>query len=213
MLEEIVNDYIDMYVGDNMGKGDRDFEGLTEWVRKTFLVDISIWEPKPENLSYDELGEKLLQTLLDLYEDREQKMGSETMRNLEHIVMLNRIDEHWVDHLYNMDYMEEGIGLRAYGQKDPLVEFKREGHEMFSEMIQRIKEDVVEYMFKIQVIEDGEEQKRTQGPKQTPRRRAVIPVEKEAAAVNAPAKSVPKVGRNDPCPCGSGKKYKKCCGR
>jgi len=213
MLEEIVNDYIDMYVGDNMGKGDRDFEGLTEWVRKTFLVDISIWEPKPENLSYDELGEKLLQTLLDLYEDREQKMGSETMRNLEHIVMLNRIDEHWVDHLYNMDYMEEGIGLRAYGQKDPLVEFKREGHEMFSEMIQRIKEDVVEYMFKIQVIEDGEEQKHTQGPKQTPRRRAVIPVEKEAAAVNAPAKSVPKVGRNDPCPCGSGKKYKKCCGR
>lgn len=215
MLEEVVDDYLDMYVGEGLDTSDWDIQGLIDWVRQTFLVDISRWSPKPESLSYDEIREKLLKILPDLYEEREQQMGSETMRELERYVMLDRIDDHWVDHLYNMDYMEEGIGFQAYGQKDPLVEFKREAHDMFSAMIQKIKEEVVEYIFKVKLVEEpARQQQPTQRQRRpAPGRRAVVPME-EAVAVNAPVYGGGnKVGRNDPCPCGSGKKYKKCCGR
>ena len=217
MLEDVVDDYLDMYVSEGTNRDDWDVQGLIDWARQTFLVDISRWTPKPENLSYDEIREKLLKVLFDLYEEKEQQLGSEMMRKLERFVMLDRTDDHWVDHLYNMDYMEEGIGLRAYGQRDPLVEFKREAHMMFSAMIEKIKEEVVEYIFKVQLVEESEEQKppqrRQPRREQSSRRRAVVPKE-EAMAVNAPVHSGGvKVGRNDPCPCGSGKKYKKCCGR
>jgi preprotein translocase subunit SecA len=222
MVEDVVDDYLDMYVGEEIDTSDWDIQGLIDWVSQTFLVDMSRWYPKPESLSYNEIREKLLETLLDLYEERERQMGSEAMRKLERFVMLDRIDDHWVDHLYNMDYMEEGIGLRAYGQKDPLVEFKREGHEMFSAMIERIKEEVVEYMFKVQLVEEPARQQQPPGrgkgrrnDRERGRTQAGMsaPLE-EPATVNAPVlRGSSKVGRNDPCPCGSGKKYKKCCGR
>jgi len=217
MLEDTVDDYLDMYVGEKIDSSEWDVQGLTDWADRTFLIDISKWTPKLENLSYHEIREKLLGTLLDLYGQREATMGLETMRKLERYVMLDRIDDHWVDHLYSMDYMEEGIHLRAYGQKDPLVEFKREAHEMFSDMIQRIREEVVEYMFKVRLVEETQEEQPPQRQRQSrrtpPRRQTAAPMA-EAVAVNAPAHGgSSKVGRNDPCPCGSGKKYKKCCGR
>ena len=149
-------------------------------------------------------------------------MDSETMRRLERVVMLDRIDDHWVDHLYNMDYMEEGIGLQAYGHKDPLVEFKREGHEMFSAMIEGIKEEVVSYMFKVRFVDESEER---QPPRGRPRRRstpgrragaqspASVQAEENTASNTPVRRDGDKVGRNDPCPCGSGKKYKRCHGR
>jgi preprotein translocase subunit SecA len=219
MLEEVVDDYLDMYLDEKTSTDEWDIQGLEEWTKQTFLLDISSWYPKPESMSYDEIREKLHKQLLDLYEEREKQMGSETMRNLERFVMLNRIDEHWLDHLYSMDYMESGIHLQAYGQKDPLVEFKKEAHSMFSEMIQKIKDEVVEYMFKVQFVDDSEEQKPVH--KQTPRRQPVrrrplvtTASEPETAEVGATVRRTgEKIGRNDPCPCGSGKKYKKCCGR
>lgn len=209
MLEEVVDGYLDMYVGEDLNQDEWNVPELIDWVGKTFLIDISTWRPEPENQSYDEIREKLLNTLHTAYEEREQQVGSETMRKLERYVMLDRIDDHWIDHLYNMDYMEEGIGLQAYGHKDPLVEFKREGHAMFSAMVETVKEEVVEYMFKIRLAEESEEQQ--------PRRRRPQHVRRTAqdeAADSAPIhRDGVKVGRNDPCPCGSGKKYKKCCGR
>jgi len=216
MLEDVVDDYLDMYVGEGLDRSDWDVQGLIDWLGQTFLIDISRWKLKPEDMSYDEIREKLLKTLFDLYEEREQQITSETMRKLERFVMLNRIDEHWLDHLYNMDYMEEGIHFQAYGQKDPLVEFKREGHEMFSAMIQKIKEEVVEYMFKIQLADEQEQQphqRQRPGRGSAQRYPTAAPMEKaEAVAVNAPVRrDGGKVGRNDPCPCGSGKKYKNCC--
>ncbi len=224
-IEDTVDDYLDMYVGEKIDRSEWDVQGLMDQVRKTFLVDISGWVPKPENLSYEEIREKLLKTLLDLHEEREKDAGSEIMREFERRVTLDRIDDHWVDHLLSMDYMEEGIHLRAYGQKDPLVEFKREAYDMFYEMIGKIKEEAVEYIFKVQSVERTKvqpvEKTQEQRPPQerrrqrraAPRRRTAVPVA-EAVAVNAPAYSGGrKVGRNDPCPCGSGKKYKKCCGR
>ena len=222
MLENVVDDYLEMYVGEDLDRDDWDVDGLIDWVGKTFLIDIFQWSPAPDKLSYDELSEKLHKTLLDAYEEREQRISSETMRNLERLVMLDRIDDHWIDHLYNMDYMEEGIGLQAYGHKDPLVEFKREGHDMFSAMIEKIKEEVVEYMFKVRFANEPEEQ---QPPQRRPRRRAApgrptgaqreMPAQvEEGVAASAPVRrDGAKIGRNDPCPCGSGKKYKKCHGR
>lgn len=232
MLEEVAYDYLDMYVGQDLNSDDWNVQGLVDWVYQTFFIDMARWDPKPENLSYDEIGEKLLKTLHDLYEKREQQVGPDAMRQIERFVMLNRIDDHWVDHLYNMDYMEEGIGLRAYGQRDPLVEFKREAHEMFSVMIEKIKEEIVEYMFKVQLVDESEKQDSSQ--RRRPKRgsgarrpvaamavRSAAPEQMEEAAGsvglqanNAPARTGKnKVGRNEPCPCGSGKKYKKCCGR
>ncbi len=222
MLHNVVDGYLDMYVGEDLNSDDWDVDALINWVDKTFLIDISQWEPEPDKLSYDEMREKLHKTLLDIYEEREQQMGSETMRRLERVVMLDRIDDHWVDHLYNMDYMEEGIGLQAYGHKDPLVEFKREGHEMFSAMIEGIKEEVVEYMFKVRFVDESEEK---QPPQRRPRRRgapgrragaqsSIQERAEEDMAANVPVRrDGEKVGRNDPCPCGSGKKYKRCHGR
>ncbi|MBD3181121.1 preprotein translocase subunit SecA, partial [Candidatus Poribacteria bacterium] len=211
MLTNMVSDYIDMYLVDN---DEKDFDALTDWVKQTFLVDMTKWSPKPEKMSPDEIHDKLLETLTNIYEEREKQMSSKTMRELERFIMLNRIDEHWVDHLYNMDYMEMGIGLRAYGQKDPLVEFKREAHDMFNMMIERIKEEVVEYMFKIQIVEESELEQQSSRPKadEVPRQRLAIS-RKQPSTRNMTVQNVEKVGRNDPCPCGSGKKYKKCCGR
>lgn len=207
MLEEVVENNLEIYAGEKLDRSDWDIPGLIDWVRKTFLIDISKWEPKPDSLSHDELLEKLLKTLKDAYEQREQEMGSETMRTLERLVMLDRIDDHWIENLYNMDYLEEGIGFVAYGQKDPLVEFKRESHNMFSEMIYSIKEEVVEYMFKVRLASESEQRRppQTRAPSEGTQSQR-----NKNSAISAKAN---KIGRNDPCWCGSGKKYKKCHGR
>lgn len=222
MLETVVDGYLDMYIGEGLRTEDWDVDALMDWVGKTFLVDMSQWSPAPDKMAYPEIREKLLKTLIDIYEEREQQMGSETMRRLERVVMLDRIDDHWVDHLYNMDYMEEGIGLQAYGQKDPLVEFKREGHEMFAAMIEKIKEEVAEYMFKVRFVNESQEEepppRRRPQRRSAPRRQAESQDSRPGVSEGEPADNAPvrregaKIGRNDPCPCGSGKKYKKCCG-
>ncbi|MGQ9608024.1 MAG: preprotein translocase subunit SecA [bacterium] len=211
MLDEVVEDNLDIYIGSKKDRNEWNIQGLIDWVRQTFLVDVSQWNPKIEDLSYEEIKEKLLTTLHNVYDEREKEMGSDTMRQLERVIMLDRIDDHWIDHLYDMDYLEEGVALQAYGQKDPLLEFKREGHAMFSEMIQRIKQEVVEYIFKVRLVDEPEQQKR-QSRTPVPRKRAVIASDTDAVPATV-HRGNERVGRNDPCPCGSGKKYKKCCGR
>lgn len=211
MLDEVVEDNLDIYIGSKKDRNEWNVQGLIDWVRQTFLIDISQWNPKVEDLSYEEIKEKLLTTLHNIYDEREKEMGSDTMRQLERVIMLDRIDDHWIDHLYDMDYLEEGVALQAYGQKDPLLEFKREGHAMFSEMIQRIKQEVVEYIFKVRLVEEPEQQKR-QSRTPVPRKRAVIASDTDTVPATVHRENE-RVGRNDPCPCGSGKKYKKCCGR
>jgi preprotein translocase subunit SecA len=210
MLEEVVFDHLDMFVGEKLDRNDWDVNGLIDWVRQAFLVDISRWIPKPDDMSHDEIKEKLIQTLHEIYEKRENEMGPEMMRRLERLVMLDRIDDHWIENLYDMDYLEEGIGFVAYGQKDPLVEFKKESHTMFMDMIEKIKEEVAEYMFKVRLVSESEQQKSQQ--KRASGQHASSADEDEDDEVGAVEKTN-KPGRNDPCPCGSGKKYKKCHGR
>ena len=190
---------------------------MIDWVKHTYTIDISQWETKPENMAYDDLRQKLLDSLHGAYEKREQEMGPEMMRNLERIVMLDRIDRNWMDHLYNIDYLEEGIWLRGYEGKDPVVVFKNEAFNIFGDMIARIKEEVTEYMFKAQLVKEAPVRRKTthrQGPAgRRTRPFGSTPTAHPASPQHIPGAPAEKIGRNEPCPCGSGKKYKKCCGR
>ncbi|MBU0548442.1 MAG: SEC-C domain-containing protein, partial [Candidatus Omnitrophica bacterium] len=177
-------------------------------------------------LSEQEIRDKLSTELLEAYEAKEKAITFELMRNLEGMVFLQIIDSKWKDHLYAMDSLREGIGLRAYGQRDPLIEYKREAFEMFSQMISAIEEEAVETIFKLQPIKPDRfkgvfssvsqqlvhpEAAKFEPPKEE---RLVMQNPEDGAshiAIAPPGASHAKVGRNDPCPCGSGKKYKKCC--
>jgi len=167
--------------------------------------------------------------LTKAYEEREKSIGQETLRHLERMVFLQIIDSKWKDHLYAMDNLREGIGLRAYGQRDPLIEYKREAFQMFAQMISGIEEEAIETLFKLQPVKMERfkgifsqaaqeflhpETSRFEKPEAEP---AIEPAHRfgppQPVSIPPTIKSHPKVGRNDPCPCGSGKKYKKCCGR
>jgi len=142
------------------------------------------------------------------YDKKEAKLGEELMRGLERMVLLHVIDSRWKDHLYNMDSLKEGIGMRGYGQRDPLIEYKRESYEMFEDLTQRIKEGVSEFIFKVEVFREPSLKKVLVGNPQPSLARA----NQRGKSGYSNGKKV-RVGRNDPCPCGSGKKYKYCCGR
>jgi preprotein translocase subunit SecA len=184
-------------------------------------------------LTQEKLRDVVTQAVRDAYRRKEEALGEELMRQLERFASLRVIDERWKEHLYEMDLIKEGIGLRAYGQKDPLLEYKREGFETFREMLDRIEEETVELIFRAQVAPAPQEVPPTPGEQRAyhppvpemahaaqrapgPPAPEVAPDPVQARAARAgrpqPVKTAKKVGRNDPCPCGSGKKYKKCCG-
>jgi preprotein translocase subunit SecA len=187
-----------------------DITGLTDVLAGKFSYRLTGIDPL--SLSREELREKLWNALKQSYDDKEKEIGAELMRHLEKVFMLQAVDHQWKDHLLAMDHLKEGIGLRGYGQKDPLIEYKKEGFEMFEEMKLRIVETTVENLFRIKAAakEQGQEIERRQ-------RRQIenLSFAGAGAAVAAPAPvhAAQKVGRNDPCPCGSGLKFKKCHGK
>jgi len=161
-----------------------------------------------KDLGREALRDEVLKKLRDLYQKKEEEFTPPLMRNLEKMVLLRMIDTHWKDHLLSMDYLKEGIGLRGYGQKDPLAEYKREGYEMFSEMIARMKTDALGHLFRVQVVR-GEKNPVAPFPRPQPIRLN----RGEDSSARPAQREGKKVGRNEVCPCGSGKKYKKCCGK
>ena len=169
-------------------------KGTLEFTREEF-----------ENLTREDLKEKLCSVALSEYEKREQEYGSELMREIERVVLLRIVDEHWMDHIDAMDQLRHGINLRAFGQKDPVIEYKIEGFEMFEEMKRNIQQQAVRVLLKASFKQDDAPQ----------RKKVAEPVSETRGDEPAKpaARSSEKVGRNDPCPCGSGKKYKKCCGK
>jgi preprotein translocase subunit SecA len=142
-------------------------------------------------------------------EDKKEKLGLEQLQNIERMILLRSVDAAWMEHIDNMEQLKQGIGLRAYGQNDPVKEYTKEGFDMFDDMIMRIQEDTVKYLFNlnIQVAPAAEEQAKVLDFSQLKTNENQI--EGKSAG---PASAHDKVGRNDLCPCGSGKKYKKCCG-
>ncbi|CBE67754.1 MAG: preprotein translocase subunit SecA [Candidatus Methylomirabilis oxygeniifera] len=227
MRGEVIDELLSLYANAETYPEQWDLAGLTEAVKRQFDLEIS-WSPEEvASLTVALLRDSLEERVLRAYEERDAKFGPELARYLERMVMLQVVDGQWKDHLLAMDHLKEGIGLRGYGQKDPLVEYKREGFAMFEAMIDRIKQQTIEYLYRVQVAPaealafagaqaapqgdggDSDHPLRSQPESQPkPAERSLRP-----AAATAPIKVVgKKIGRNDPCPCGSGQKYKKCCG-
>ncbi|HEX6804518.1 MAG TPA: preprotein translocase subunit SecA [Terriglobales bacterium] len=249
----ILSDLLEQFVPVKAHPADWDIKGLKDAIFTRFGVDILAEGIKPETLNRQELGDAVFDKLKQRYEAKEKLIGSDAMRYHERMIMLSVIDQQWKDHLLNMDHLKEGIGLRGYGQKDPLVEYKRESFDMFEDMMTRFQEDTVRYLYLMQIITRGEplpvasapsdgEDSPAGGPVvhagdgnghrpprqvatsvddleeafQRKKRRELEQARMAGAGDRQPVQQVvrsgAKIGRNDPCPCGSGKKYKKCCG-
>ena len=219
MIEEVLDETIGLYVNPEAYAENWDMVGLAEAMKRQFEVDTSWTKEEVEELTPALITDELLAKIKAAYQQKETQVGSDMMRYLERMLMLQVVDGQWKDHLLAMDHLKEGIGLRGYGQKDPLIEYKREGFEMFEAMEVRIARDTLTFLMKVQVnveaqasAEAGELAPRGDGRRR--REPAGMPtraLRPAAAPALAPATRA-RVGRNDPCPCGSGKKYKKCCG-
>jgi preprotein translocase subunit SecA len=170
-------------------------------------------DPSTSTLTHDQLSDALVEKVRQRYEEKEALFGPPMMRWLERRIILDIVDTQWKDHLLSLDHLKEGIGLRGYGQKDPLVEFKKEAFTLFEEMMGRIDSETIRYLFLIQPArpeEEAREIERRQRRQQQQLQYQTGPAQAEAPK---PVRTGAKVGRNDSCPCGSGKKYKKCCGK
>jgi len=257
----ILGDYVSAILGDLMDEycpakshaDDWNIKGLKDAIFTRFGVDFLAEGVKAETLNRAELGDAIFDKLKDRYDAKEKLIGPEAMRHHERMIMLSVIDQQWKDHLLSMDHLKEGIGLRGYGQHDPLVEYKKESFDMFEAMMQRFQEDTVRYLYLMQILERPQEPPQGAPPpdaqgqdsgvpshqsgdgngKRPPRmvstsadeleeafmRRKRRELEQarmagggEAPQVQQVVRGQEKVGRNDPCPCGSGKKFKKCHG-
>lgn len=206
MVEDILDNFMAGYCGKNAHPEEWDLKGLEDAVIRQFAIDIKLDGMRND----DEIRDALLKNVKKHYEHKEMEFGDGLEKHISRVIMLQVIDTQWKDHLLGMDYLKEGIGLRGYGQKDPLVEYKKEGFEMFTDMLDRVKGEAVERFMKIQPVKEGAPMKMMQMPKR--QRMQFIHGDAEASKP-APAHKENKAGRNDPCPCGSGKKYKKCCGK
>jgi len=224
IISKLAGDYLKIYqLPDSSGI---DSAGLTSFINLNFGLQLDA--QTFDQQSDPQAQEKLIQELTAAYENKEQIIGPELLRNLERMVFLQIIDSKWKDHLYAMDSLREGIGLRAYGQRDPLIEYKREAFGMFSQMISAIEEDAAQTIFKLESVKPERfkgvfssasvqlvhpEAAKFESPKEQPLVMHDPRMGAPQVAITPPSASHPKVGRNDPCPCGSEKKYKKCCGK
>ncbi|MDI3298869.1 MAG: preprotein translocase subunit SecA [Bacillota bacterium] len=252
MVEEVVQEALERHASERLDPEEWDLEALVRELEEHFLPAGTLRPGELKGLGPAALREELLDACRQVYDQREALYGRELMGELERFVMLRVVDSKWIDHLDAMDDLREGIGLRAYGQSDPLVEYRMEGHRMFEEMVHSIRDDIVRYVYRVQIqpAQAQPVQRRavavatgTYGASDVPagvaaaangaaqesrpsssvalsraeRRRAARQGGEEAGSPAAAPRLEPvrvqKVGRNDPCPCGSGKKYKYCHGR
>jgi preprotein translocase subunit SecA len=243
IAEELLDSTVDTYAGPDIDVEERDFGALKNAVAEIYGLDVEALESTGlEGLKADEIADALWVPIIHKYEAKEQLIDTDVLRRVERDIMLQIVDVQWKDHLYSLDHLKEGIGLRGYGQKDPLVEYKKESFALFSAMKDRIEEEIVRYLWRLTpVINEGGQaaapvrpaaQRRPasltlSGPQTAAAPSAFGAMRGGHAGANEPPRPArtggddvvrqvkrdePKVGRNDPCPCGSGKKYKKCHG-
>lgn len=204
MIGEVIDSLLDIYAAKEIHPEEWNLKGLSDYLMDIFQIRYEVEAERLEDISRDDLRRELISRAQAAYEKKEEELGSETMRELERYIMLKTVDQKWMDHIDAMDQLREGIGLRAYGQRDPLIEYKFEGYEMFQEMIRSIQEDTLRYLFRVQITRAPERRQTTYNLSYS---------HSDGAEKAQPVRKQKKIGRNDPCPCGSGKKYKKCCGR
>ncbi|HPA85873.1 MAG TPA: preprotein translocase subunit SecA, partial [Deltaproteobacteria bacterium] len=207
MIDEVLDETVDMYAPRKSPVSEWDMDGLKGWVRNVFDIDFDYVPEKgaaPESL----LG-TLRERVLERYAQREAEFSPQIMRMVERQILLITLDSLWKDHLLSMDHLKEGIGLRGYGQKNPLREYQREGFDMFLATLSRMRELSLERLFKIQIQREEDVERISNKERKQRMQLGRGPSSEKPATFKRQGK---KVGRNDPCPCGSGKKYKQCCG-
>jgi preprotein translocase subunit SecA len=212
MSEDLLFEIVDKFASREADPRDWDIENLRVALRQQFGLDLQTEGINPKILNYHELSDTLQKRLEQKYAEKEQKIGPPVMRFHERMIMLQIIDSQWKDHLLALDHLKEGIGLRGFGQRDPLVEYKRESYDMFQALLDRIDEETVRFLHLLQPV--SEEDRRQELERERQRASMVFSGANQGGG-DGPVvqrREGHKVGRNDPCPCGSGKKYKRCHG-
>jgi len=219
---DVLAGVIDQYIAPQSLAEMWDIPGLEERLKQDFLIELPLsqWLADDNKLYEEKLRERIEEAVEQAYKQKEEMVGDSVLRQFEKAIMLQSLDQHWKDHLAAMDHLRQGIHLRGYAQKNPKQEYKRESFELFSEMLENLKVDVVGILSKVQVraeedVEKVEEQHRKSenAPREYQHEEAEHVGGEAPQSAQVMARSEPKVGRNDPCPCGSGQKYKQCCGK
>lgn len=211
MLDDTIEEVVAAFAIDKVSPHEWDWQGIGENVYKYFNLQLDLPQEMISRLTPVNFRDTLSEQAHAIFDARVNEMGDELMDHLIKVMMLQAIDTHWKDHLLNIDHLKEGIGLRGYGQKDPKQEYKKEAYNLFMELMFRIREEVVERVYWVQISHDGEEIEEIEEELQS--KKLVFNLGGGEEHANEPAKSQKVAGRNDACPCGSGKKYKKCCGK
>ena len=178
-----------------------------------FGIDLKSASINLDTISHDELKDALAKATSARYDEKEKTFGEDVMRWLERRIILDIVDTQWKDHLLSLDHLKEGIGLRGYAQKDPIVEFKKEAFTLFEEMMDRIDTETVRYLFLMQPARPEDEARELERKQRRQEQQMQLLAGAAQSEAPKPVRTGAKIGRNDPCPCGSGKKYKKCCGK
>ncbi|MFH1091014.1 MAG: preprotein translocase subunit SecA [Pseudomonadota bacterium] len=207
MIEEQAEGLVQAYTNQKTFPEEWDLDSLKTEVLKLFALRLELAEA--EGLNQEALKDIIVKAAKAIYEEKEKAIGPVVMRDLERYILLQCVDNQWKDHLLSMDHLKEGIGLRGYGQRDPLREYQREAFDMFAEMIERVGTDSLTYLFHVQIAREDDLQK--VAPKE--QEMYYSSGDEDSSRPQPVKRKEKKIGRNDPCPCGSGKKYKKCCGR
>jgi len=210
MLDETIEEFVAGYAIEKTSAAEWDWQSINEIVFKCFNLQLDLPQETLSRLTPASFHDMLKEQSHDMFKARIEEMGDELIDHLIKVMMLQAIDTHWKDHLLNIDHLKEGIGLRGYGQKDPKQEYKKEAYDLFMGLICRIREEVVERIFWVRLehpdeVEEMEEEQRS--------KKIIFNLSEQEERAQEPAKSGRVAGRNAPCPCGSGKKYKKCCGK
>ena len=218
IIEDVLDSIIRMFINPEIHPDEYDYEGLAEHINNIYSIGcvggkITKNGPLPEpgqlcTYAKDELREELLKRINAKLNEKRRAIGDEGFFQLEKYLLLQVVDAKWKDHLHNMDTLQDGIHLRSWGQRDPLVEYKLEGFQMFENMIEGIKEDVLFYLFRVTYSQNEEREMREQKEQEM-----YFNHEEGEERPKSPTRANDTIDRNAPCPCGSGKKYKKCCGR
>jgi preprotein translocase subunit SecA len=210
MLDDTIEDIAETYCIEKTPAQEWDWQAIGELVFKCFNLHLDLPQEMLSRLNPTNFRDTLKEQAHAVFQAKVAELGDELVDHLIKVMMLQSIDTHWKDHLLNIDHLKEGIGLRGYGQKDPKQEYKKEAYNLFMEMIVRIREEVVERIYWVQVNQQDEVEEIAEEQRS---RKLVFNISGDEERRQEPAKSAKVAGRNDPCPCGSGKKYKKCCGK
>ena len=205
IIDSVVDGAISTFTNANDFSEEWDWDGLIAYLNQLFPLDLKREDFDHEKTNVDMIKEEIIDNVNKLFNERVAEFGDETFQEIQRLVMLQVVDMKWREHLYEMDYLKEGIGLRAIGQRNPLIEYKSEGFSMFQEMTVSIHEDYLRYIFHVKAVEEQPE-----APKKVELKAAASGNDSPRQGTSEGQK---KIGRNDPCPCGSGKKYKKCHGQ